>query len=68
MYNLFSTDTWNSKHSAFVEKSVESLVKQFPLLEYFNTYLTNHLGHDLGTFDGAIKNPDTKTNLVKLSD
>ena len=54
--------------NAFVESTVDSLINEFPLLEYFNTYLTDHLGHDLETFDGAIKNPDTKTELVKLRD
>ena len=47
MYNLFSNVTWETKRDAFVEKTIETLVKQYSLLEYFRPYLKKHLGSDL---------------------
>ena len=54
MYNLFSNVTWETKRDAFVEKTIETLVKQYPLLEYFRAYLTEHLNSDLSSFNAAI--------------
>ena len=68
MYSLFSTITWNGKLDAFVEKTIKSLISQFPPLKYFNTYFTAHLKKDLALFDSAIASPATHSNAVNLTE
>ena len=67
MYGLFSNATWNVKRDAFVEKTVETLVGQYPLLEYFRTYLIQHLEADLSSFDNAIDSPDQHSGAVNIT-
>ena len=65
MRELFYDITWNEKRPAFVDGVVDALIGEFPLLEYFRTYLRKHINSDLYSFSSAILD---ETPSIELTD